>query len=102
MRSLNRKRVGMKLRVAFGFLFAFVFTLVSTTSTFAQPAVSGMADGNAFVLAREDRTILLEPYGPNIIRVTLSPDKSAALAGPGYGIVGTPAGSRNRIRPATR
>jgi hypothetical protein len=43
-----------------------------------------------FVLERKDRTIVLEPYADNIVRVTLSTAKPAALAAPGYGIVGTP------------
>ncbi|MDZ5646673.1 glycoside hydrolase family 31 protein [Nitrospirillum sp. BR 11828] len=35
----------------------------------------------------QEQTLVLEPYGPNIIRVTLSLKKDAALAGPGYGII---------------
>src|SRR5437764_1083169 len=46
--------------------------------------------GDKYVLDRENRTIVLEPYGPNIVRITLSTDKPAALAAPGYGITGTP------------
>jgi alpha-D-xyloside xylohydrolase len=46
--------------------------------------------GNAFVLQREHRTIVFEPYGPNVIRVTLSTAESAALAPAGYGVIGTP------------
>lgn len=42
------------------------------------------------VLSRQGRTVVLEPYAPNIIRVTLSTDNSAALAHPGYGFTGTP------------
>ncbi len=42
-----------------------------------------------FVIERENRTIVLEPFGANIVRVTLSSEKAAALAMPGYGIVGT-------------
>ena len=42
------------------------------------------------VLLRHGSTIALEPYAPNIIRVTLSSDKVKALAAPGYGFVGTP------------
>jgi alpha-D-xyloside xylohydrolase len=45
-------------------------------------------DGNRFVLDRTDRTIVLEPYGPGIIRITMSTDQSSALEHPGYGIVG--------------
>ena len=47
-------------------------------------------NGNAFVLQRERRTISLEPYGPRIIRVTLSTARPTALAPAGYGIIGTP------------
>jgi hypothetical protein len=45
---------------------------------------------NRFVFERDDRTIVLEPFGPNIVRVTLSSDKGAALGAPGYGIIATP------------
>ncbi|MGD0789018.1 MAG: alpha-glucosidase, partial [Terracidiphilus sp.] len=45
---------------------------------------------SSFVLERNDRTIALEPYADNIVRITLSTAKSAALGAPGYGIVGTP------------
>ena len=45
---------------------------------------------SSFVLERNDRTIVLEPYADNIVRITMSTAKSAALGTPGYGIVGTP------------
>ena len=45
----------------------------------------------SFVLDRQDRTIVVEPYAPNIVRITMSRTKDAALAKPGYGITGTPA-----------
>ena len=45
---------------------------------------------NEFVFERDNRTIVLEPFGSNIVRVTLSSQKPAALAAPGYGIVGRP------------
>ena len=55
------------------------------------PAVAkGADDTTGFVLQREDRTIVLEPYGPNIIRITSSITKPAAVAPPGYGIIGKP------------
>jgi hypothetical protein len=34
---------------------------------------------NRFVLERNDKTIVLEPYADNIVRITLSTAKSAAL-----------------------
>jgi len=41
------------------------------------------------VLTRPGVTIVLEPYAPNIIRVSLSKAKEEAGAQPGYGLVGT-------------
>ena len=42
------------------------------------------------VLDRGGSTVSLEPYAPNIIRVTLSLNKDQALAAPGYGFTATP------------
>jgi alpha-glucosidase/alpha-D-xyloside xylohydrolase len=53
-------------------------------------SVGVLAQANGFVVDRENRTIVVEPYGPNIVRITLSSEKPAALAAPGYGITGTP------------
>jgi alpha-D-xyloside xylohydrolase len=44
-------------------------------------------------LARDGQTIVLEPYAPNILRVTLSLKRESALSPPGYGLVAAPAGS---------
>ena len=41
-------------------------------------------------LDRKGETIVLEPYAPNIIRVTLSLKKEPALAAPGYGLIASP------------
>src|SRR5690348_6846127 len=58
-----------------------VVSLLAAGSALAQKPV---------VLARRDATVTLEPYAPNIIRVTMSLKKDAALAPPGYGISGKP------------
>jgi alpha-D-xyloside xylohydrolase len=42
------------------------------------------------VLTRGDATVLVEPYAPNIVRVSLSLRRDDAVAPPGYGIVATP------------
>jgi alpha-D-xyloside xylohydrolase len=42
------------------------------------------------VLRRGEATVSIEPYAPNIVRVTLSKDRNAALAGPGVGITARP------------
>ena len=46
--------------------------------------------GGPLVLERNGRVISLEPYAPNILRVTMSVDSASAMSAPGYGIVGTP------------
>jgi alpha-D-xyloside xylohydrolase len=44
----------------------------------------------AVVVQRGAGTIALEPYAPNIVRVTLSLDQAQAVAAPGYGFVASP------------
>jgi alpha-D-xyloside xylohydrolase len=66
---------------------AFTATAVLSLNLLAHVA-NAADDVNGFVLERENRTIVLEPYGPNIIRITLSNTKPAAFAPPGYGIIG--------------
>ena len=63
-----------------------ILVFVSSNAACAQTP----DQANSFVLERENRTIVVEPYGPNLVRITLSTEKPAALRGPGYGIVGTP------------
>ncbi len=46
--------------------------------------------GQQLVLDRGGSTIVLEPYAPNIVRITLSMLKDSALAAPGYGFVASP------------
>src|SRR5512140_1507708 len=50
------------------------------------------AENPRVVLERRESAVVLEPYAPNIVRVTLSLKKEAALAAPGYGFVANPAG----------
>lgn len=53
-------------------------------------SVTVLAQDSNFILNRDGRTIVLEPYAPNIIRVTLSKTRGAATTAPGYGFKGTP------------
>jgi alpha-D-xyloside xylohydrolase len=63
--------------------------------------VSGLCAQDAqFVLDRGDEIMVIEPYAPNIFRVSLSLLKTDALKGPGYGITGKPSGG-GWIREAT-
>jgi len=41
-------------------------------------------------LDRDGETIVLEPYAPNILRVTISLKAKSALGAPGYGVVASP------------
>jgi alpha-D-xyloside xylohydrolase len=56
----------------------------------AAGRLAAQTDTSPLVLNRESGTIVLEPYAPNIIRVTLSKEKASAIAPPGYGIIGKP------------
>ena len=62
-------------------------TILGTGGLYAPPPVKFK---DTLVLDRKGQTIILEPYAPNILRVTLSLQRDNALAKPGYGFVGTP------------
>ena len=61
----------------------------------ALTGASGLAQtpSQRLELDHKGETIVLEPYAPNILRVTLSLKREPALAGPGYGMVAAPAGA---------
>jgi len=48
------------------------------------------ASAQKLTLERGEGTVLVEPYAPNIVRVSLSLIKTDALAAPGYGFVAKP------------
>jgi alpha-D-xyloside xylohydrolase len=58
------------------------------------PGVLGA--GAQLNLSRGDATVLIEPYAPNIVRVSLSLRRDDALAAPGFGI-SAPASSRGWV-----
>ncbi|MFZ0731208.1 MAG: TIM-barrel domain-containing protein [Candidatus Sulfotelmatobacter sp.] len=49
-----------------------------------------IAQRTPFVLERKGRVVSLDPYGVNILRITISTEKAAAIAAPGYGFVAKP------------
>ena len=57
----------------------------------ALSCVTLSAQSGDLILDRDGTTVVLEPYAPNIIRVTMSTLKDQATAGPGYGVVAKPA-----------
>lgn len=63
-------------------LLPVIFALCMSAFSHAQNA--------QIILDRDGSTIVLEPYAPNIIRVTLSRLKDQAIAAPGFGFLGTP------------
>ncbi len=57
--------------------------LLAQATVFARPQPP-------VVLSRGNATVMLEPYAPNVLRVTLSLRKEDAVAAPGYGILAKP------------
>jgi alpha-D-xyloside xylohydrolase len=73
------KRFSLALAVLAGIV-------LTTTGVLAQNPAQRLE------LARKGETIVLEPYAPNILRVTLSLKREPALAAPGYGFIASPSG----------
>jgi alpha-D-xyloside xylohydrolase len=55
-----------------------------------QSAHTVSAPSRRLVVSRNHTTVMLEPYAPNIIRVSISTLNPYALAAPGYGIIAKP------------
>lgn len=66
-------------------LFAFAAAIVFTSVSAAPQSA-----GSQLELDRKGETIVLEPFAPNIVRITLSLQRDNALAKPGYGFIGSP------------
>ncbi len=83
----------MRPLVSAGFLIG---TLLAAGNAFAQdshPVPRAPGHPSEMILERRDATVTLEAYAPNIVRITLSLKKDAALAPPGYGISAKPEGA---------
>ena len=67
-------------------------TLSICASGIFLPSISASAqeDSGSLLLQREGRVISIVPYAPDVVRVTMSSDTTAATAGPGYGIMAEP------------
>ena len=74
-------------RKPYALLLACLALFGSSAMAFAQAGTPPVA----MQTRRGDATVLVEPYAPNIVRVSLSLRRDDALAGPGYGITATPA-----------
>jgi alpha-D-xyloside xylohydrolase len=63
-------------------------SILLIVAAFALGGLVLSAQEGKVVLERGKATVVLEPYAPNILRVTLSIKHDRALAGPGVGVVG--------------
>ena len=72
--------------------YSFALGLIALMGLLAAPSFA-QDSTQRLMLDRKGETIVLEPYAPNIVRVTLSLKSEPALAAPGYGFVATPAAS---------
>ena len=70
-------------------VFVRVFLAMMVSAALLQTGLAH-AEQSQIVLDRGGSTVVLEPYAPNIIRVSLSLLKDQAKAGPGYGFIATP------------
>lgn len=64
---------------------------ISTAAIAATLLLATSARAQKLTLDRGKATVMVEPYAPNVVRVTLSLLEEEALAAPGYGIVAKPA-----------
>jgi len=75
------------LRSSFS-LASFAAILLATSTIAAQ--TPAQAPSQRLEINRGGETIVLEPYAPNILRVTLSMNHDSAVAAPGYGVTAAP------------
>ena len=67
------------------------FTCRASGALFLALALTGItAAAQKLDVERNGATVVIEPYAPNIVRVTISLDKARAEAPPGYGIIAKP------------
>ena len=50
----------------------------------------GSAVGQGMTLTRQEATVMVEPYAPNVVRVSISLLKDRTTAAPGYGMAPAP------------
>ena len=78
----------IKIRPQFvGMPFAIAFSTVLVVMSLLQAA---RAQSGPLVFERKGRVVSLEPYAPNVLRVTMSLQKDSAMGPPGYGFAAKP------------
>jgi alpha-glucosidase/alpha-D-xyloside xylohydrolase len=78
-RGMGRRSVWNSLASGFGTVLLAVL-----------PGAAAMAQAGPLLLERDGRVMSLVPYAPNILRVTMSTDRAAAMSAPGYGFTAKP------------
>src|SRR5260370_34182096 len=86
--TLSAMATSRRLRPRVGVLRS-IGAAISLIAGMAWTGVAG-AEPAPLVLQRDGSVIVLEPYAPNIVRVSLSLDRAEAMATPGYGFVAAP------------
>ena len=71
----------------------FALFVFSSAIALTINGVQAQGSSQKLELDRKGETIVLEPYAPNIVRVTLSLQHDPAVAKPGYGFVAAPDGA---------
>ena len=64
--------------------------MIRVTALFLAFGLTSLATAQTFAMDRNGQTITIEPYAPNVVRVTLSLIAKEAQAGPGYGVIAKP------------
>ncbi|WP_420236370.1 TIM-barrel domain-containing protein [Telmatobacter bradus] len=67
-----------------------LFSVLAAGLLLSPLATVAQTDAPKLQIDRNGETIVVEPYAPNIVRVTLSLQRKAAQAAPGYGILAHP------------
>ncbi len=84
--NARRAQRALHVRTIFGAILLVLLGLAA----FSQDQATAQEPSQGFVLTRDNATLDVEPYGPNIVRITMSEAKASAVAPPGYGFVGKP------------
>jgi len=91
LQSISHPRLPIDMLRRFRLVSGMAPGLILTSLVIALPIASTAQGQQNIVITRGDSTIVLEPYAPNVMRVTLSLLKDQATAAPGYGITAAPA-----------
>ena len=84
------RRISQRVHTALGTPQLACAALLTLFSMAAVRDAAAQGETGKFVLERTGRTIVVEPWADNIVRITVSTAESAAAGAPGFGFVGNP------------